>query len=412
MRLYAGTSQQFVTDAIHNQIADKLKTAFFSYYRFNPSHAEINSWRNSLRAVSRVFQYADLMDHGILLEYQLPMTSRRLDCLIAGRDLKDNDNAVIIELKQWDKCDQAEGENVVLAWVGGAQREILHPAVQVGQYKMYLEDGHTAFHEGTNPIKLNACTYLHNYTFFENDPIISQKFNNIIKSCPMFSADDVDSFGNYLVDKLKAGYGRDVLRRIEDGKYSPSKKLMEHVGNIIKGKPEYVLLDEQLVVYDKVVTSAKKGFHDKRKTVIIIKGGPGTGKSVIAINLMADLLLRDFNAHYATGSRAFTTTLRDIIGTRGSVQFKYFNSYTEVDRDIIDVLICDEAHRIRKTSNNRFTHKAKKSNLMQIQELLHAGKVCVFFIDDNQVVRPDEIGSVGYIKEYSEKTNVISLSTS
>ena len=81
MRLYAGTSQQFITDSVHNQIAEKLKYAFFSYYRANPSPAEINSWRNSLRAVSQVFQYADLIDHGIILEYQLPMTSRRLDCL-------------------------------------------------------------------------------------------------------------------------------------------------------------------------------------------------------------------------------------------------------------------------------------------------------------------------------------------
>lgn len=403
MRLYAGTSQQFVADTVHNQIAEKLKYAFFSYYRSNPSPAEINSWRNSLRAVSQVFQYADLMDHGIILEYQLPLTSRRLDCLIVGRDSTDNDNAVIIELKQWEKCDHAEGENEVLTWIGGAQREILHPAAQVGRYKMYLEDGHSAFHEGTSPIRLNACTYLHNYTFFENDPLLSSKFTNMINCYPLFSADDVDPFKTFLVKKLKAGQGTEVLRRIENGKYRPSKKLMEHVGNIIKGNPEYVLLDEQLVVFDKVVTCANKGYHDRRKTVVVIKGGPGTGKSVIAINLMADLLLKGYNAQYATGSRAFTTTLRDIIGTRGAVQFKYFNSYMDAEADVVDVLICDEAHRIRKTSNDRFTQRAKRSDLTQVQEIMKAGKVCVFFIDDNQVVRPDEIGSVRYIKEYSKK---------
>ena len=94
---------------------------------------------------------------------------------------------------------------------------------------------------------------------------------------------------------------------------------MAHVGNIIKGKPEYILLDEQHVVYDKVLSCSKEGFHNKQKTVIIIKGGPGTGKSVIAINLMSDLLSKEYNAHYATGSRAFTETLRRIIGSRGAV---------------------------------------------------------------------------------------------
>ena len=113
---------------------------------------------------------------------------------------------------------------------------------------------------------------------------------------------------------------------------------MQHVGNVIKGKHEYILLDEQLVVYDKVLSIAKKGFHDRKKAVLIVKGGPGTGKSVIAINLMADLLLNDYNAHYATGSRAFTTTLREAIGRRGAPQFKYFNSFIGAENNLIDVL--------------------------------------------------------------------------
>src|SRR6185436_762945 len=124
---------------------------------------------------------------------------------------------------------------------------------------------------------------------------------------------------------------------------------------IIKGQSEYVLLDEQFVVYHKVLACAREGFHDRRKTVLIIKGGPGTGKSVIAINLMSDLLLSGYNAHYATGSKAFTETLRQIVGLRGGVQFKYFNSYGEAELNEIDVLICDESHRIRETSQNRFT---------------------------------------------------------
>jgi hypothetical protein len=178
---------------------------------------------------------------------------------------------------------------------------------------------------------------------------------------------------------------------------------MDHVGKLIKGKSEYVLLDEQLVVYDAVLSCTKKGFHDKQKTVIIIKGGPGTGKSVIAINLMADLSLKGFNAHYVTGSRAFTTTLRKIIGTRGSAQFKYFNSYLQAEQNVVDVMIADEAHRIRKTSNSRFTRNENRSDLAQIEELLMASKVGVFFIDDNQIVRPDEIGSVKHIKMNAEE---------
>lgn len=399
MRLYAGTSQQFITDTIQNQIADKLKNAFFANFRFNPSPGEMNSWRNSLRAISHVFQYADLMDHGVILEYQLPLTSCRLDCMIMGRDSDKTDNAVIIELKQWDKCKDAEGENEVLTWIGYGEREVLHPSAQVGQYKMFLQDGQSAFYEGNNPVSLFACSYLHNYSYVADDVLLSNKFANLIKEFPLFSADDVDPLKDFLLNRLKKGHGIDVLQRVEEGKYRPSKKLMEHVGNIIKGNPEYILLDEQLVVYDKVMACAKKGFHDKQKRAILIKGGPGTGKSVIAINLMADLLLKEYNAHYATGSRAFTMTLRKIIGSRGSIQFKYFNSYIHAERDAVDVLICDEAHRLRKTSQSRYTPKVDRTDIPQIQELINSSKVSVFFIDEDQVVRPGEIGSVNYIKQ-------------
>ena len=405
MKLYSGTSTQFIQDSIQNQIAEKLKLAFFNYFRFNPSPGEVNSWRNSLRSMSQVFQYANLLDHGVILEYQLPLTSKRLDCMVCGKDDSRRHNAVIVELKQWDKCEEADGENEVLTWLGGAKREVLHPSVQVGQYKMYLEDTHTAFHQESNPVILNACTYLHNYNYYDQDILWSHKFRDKIDRYPLFTADDVDRLKGYLLNKLSYGEGIDVLRLVEGSEYRPSKKLMDHVGNIIKGKPEYVLLDEQLIVYDAVLTQAREGFHDKQNTVIIIKGGPGTGKSVIAINLMSDLLLKGYNTHYVTGSRAFTQTLRKIIGTRGSAQFKYFNSYAGADNNAIDVIIADESHRIRTTSENRFTPKAKRLNIPQIDELLKASKVLVFFIDDKQIVRPNEIGSSEYIKQHSLQKN-------
>jgi hypothetical protein len=214
--------------------------------------------------------------------------------MICGRNEEKKDNAVIVELKQWDRCEEANGENEVTTWVGGAKREVLHPSVQVGQYQMYLEDTHTAFYRdmGIDPVILNSCSYLHNYNTFTEDVIFSNKYRKALERFPLFTADDVDKLKYYLLGKLSNGDGVDVLKRVEESKYRPSKKLMDHVGNIIKGKSEYILLDEQLIVYDAVLSCANKGFHDKQKTIIIIKGGPGTGKSVIAINLMADLLLK------------------------------------------------------------------------------------------------------------------------
>lgn len=161
MRLYSGSSNHFVTDSVHNQIAAKLKTAFFQHYRYEPSPNEVQSWQNSLRATAQVFQEAGLDDHGVLLEYQLPLTSRRLDCIVTGHDAKRDANAVIIELKQWSGVEQGSAlGDKVLTWVGGGQRDVLHPSVQVGQYRQYLADNHEVFYADPSPIGLSACAYL------------------------------------------------------------------------------------------------------------------------------------------------------------------------------------------------------------------------------------------------------------
>ena len=145
MRLYTGTSETLVEDTTRNQIGSKLSDAFFEKYRFKANPSEVQSWQNSLRAMAQTIQYADLHDLGVVLEYQLPKTTRRLDCLLTGRDQFKRDNVAIVELKQWDKCDESDGPNEVRTWLGGSLREVQHPSSQVSDYRRYLMDGHTAF---------------------------------------------------------------------------------------------------------------------------------------------------------------------------------------------------------------------------------------------------------------------------
>jgi DUF2075 family protein len=399
MRLWAGASTHFIQDSVHNQIAEKLKSAFFQHYRYEPPPSEVAAWRNSLRATAQVFEEAGLEDHGVMLEYRLPLTSRRLDCLVCGLDGRGTEQAVIIELKQWERCGAAVGDKLVTTWIGRAEREHLHPSAQVGQYTQYLADAHTAFYDGPEPVALSGCAYLHNYFATPSDVLLSAPFEPLLERYPLFTGDDVDRLAQYLIARLEAGEGLPILARIEKSRYRPSRRLMDHVAEMIEGRPEFVLLDEQLVVFEKVLACAREGYHDRRKTVLLVTGGPGTGKSLIAINLMGRLLREQYNAQYATGSRAFTETLRSKIGPRGGVQFKYFNSYQDAERDVVDVLVCDEAHRIREASYSRFTPKAKRTTRAQVRELLDAAKVSVFLLDDKQVVRPGEIGSASYIRK-------------
>lgn len=402
MRLYAGMSNSFIDDTVRNQIARKLSDAFFRYYGYPPGGSEVAAWGNSLRAMAQVVQLADLTDHGVVVEYELPSSSRRLDFMICGRDALEHDRAVIVELKQWSHCDASDADGLVTTWVGGKHREVLHPAVQVGQYQQYLVDTHSAFHgehEGNSAVRLDACSYLHNYEIRPDDVLMAPKFEESITRCPVFGADAVDDLTGFLQGRLAAGQGAPVLARVEQSKYRPSRKLMDHIAGTIDGHSPWVLLDEQVVVFEKIRAAVMQAVEHGRNQVILVRGGPGTGKSVLAINLLARCLGEGRTAHYATGSRAFTKTLWKLVGSRSRALFKYFHNYQVAAPGEIDVLICDEAHRIRETSNSRYTPKARRSTEPQIVEILRASKVAVFFIDDHQTVRPKEIGSSAYIRQ-------------
>jgi len=399
VKLYSGAWSTFVLDTTRNQIAETLRTAHRQYFGHYPSLSESNSWQSSLMMLANVGSYAALDDHGVLIEYQLPLASKRLDAMITGHSQDNVQQAVVVELKQWSTCKHADGANQVVTFVGGREREVNHPSAQVKGYVEYLRDVHTAF-QGDKAISLSGCGFLHNYMLQGDTILTDNKFSQLVTEYPLFGNKDFEELGDYLNRIVGAGGGIEILPKIEKSAYRPSKKLMMHVADTIAGNKNYVLLDEQRVIYDKVQALVTKALAKTRKQVVIVKGGPGTGKSVIALNLMADLSRQGRVAHYATGSKSFTETLREVVGSRAGVQFKYFNTYMQASANAVDVLICDEAHRIRETSNQQYTPRDKRSNKPQLDELLHVSRVLVLFIDDLQSVRPGEIGSIGYVKNH------------
>lgn len=405
MRLYSGSSTSFVDDTTRNRIGDILTEEFSRVFGYPPSAGEQRSWTNSLEKIKNVIQVGKLRDHGVILEYQLPFNSRRLDCLLTGRDPDGSPRAEIIELKQWVQCEAVDEPNEVLTEVGRGMRIVLHPSVQVGIYQRYLEDMHSAFY-GKNPILVGSCAYLHNFHRANAGSLLDPKFAATIAAHPLFLAEDFDRLVTRLQTTLDKGGGLPILRRIERAPLRPSRKLMEHVAGVIRGLPVFRLLDDQVVAYDAVRRAVGKGGAGGGKCAIIIKGGPGTGKSVIALNLLADLLREGIDARHVTGSKAFTESLRRSVGSRASSMFQWTLSFANLHPDSVAVAIVDEAHRIRLRSANRYTPKASRTNLPQIHEILKAARVAVFFIDDLQAVRPNEIGTSSYIRENAEALGI------
>ena len=168
---------------------------------------------------------------------------------------------------------------------------------------------------------------------------------------------------------------------------------------MLKGNEEFVLLDEQKTVLEKIVNASTKGMVDK-KQVLIIKGGPGTGKSVISINALSRLSGLRMNARYITPNAApravFESKLQETIDGVGLQDlFSGSGSYAGIKKDSFDVLIVDEAHRLKL--RGQWT----KGGVNQIQEIIQAARTSVFFIDEAQKVTWKDIGEISAIEEFA-----------
>jgi uncharacterized protein len=407
LHLYQGTSEQFIADAVQARLATQLSDRFFQEFRYKPPLSEVNAWRNSLGAMANVLLLADLREQGVLVELKLPLSSKRLDVMLTGTNPIVGDAAVIIELKQWTQVGRSNiSDCVTVEYGGGHEKDVLHPSRQVAQYQRYLQDTHPAFSEGG--IELNACSYLHNAQRDPTSPLYHDDFETLLALNPLFTGTDVNKLAGFLEEHV-VGSDDDnqILERVAATAFHPHKRLLDYVARGIQNEPVFTLLDEQLVAFNAIMDSVQSAGQNKQQVVFLVQGGPGTGKSVIAVNLVAELSALGLRTLHLTGSKAFTENLRKIVGARAGVLFKYFRDSAAVSaEDKLDVAILDEAHRIRTISTNRFTPAKARNGKAQIDDILDSTRTSVFFIDDLQVVRPGEVGSTDLIRESAAKRGI------
>lgn len=397
MRLYAGTVDEFSSQLSSGRLVSELEDSFARQMLYRPSSSEVTSWANSLPILDEDLREAELGSAGIVLEYMLPLSSKRLDAVVVGRDQQGFSRATVVELKQWRRAEITSVEDRLVN-LGG--HLTLHPQQQVAQYVMYLRDFHPLVDQAR--LKIDGGAYLHNADLGDAR-VMQLSFLKDLAEFPLFTAGDRDDLHSFLAARASGGGGEEVLAEYLGAVLKPSKKLLDHVGMEIEGHPMFHLLDEQLVAFELVSRAVRQSISTSSKTAIVISGGPGTGKSVIAARIVGEMAKRGLNVIHATGSKSFTETLRRTVGTRASPLFMYFNSFKRTEADELDVLVCDEAHRIRVSSNNRFTKKTEKSEIPQVDELMQVAKVPVFLLDQNQVVRPHEIGTIEVIEDAARR---------
>lgn len=399
--LFAGTAEEFTTMAPASSLTGHLTNEFNRRWG-TASESEIRSWRNSLTALAQVMRTHGLSTPGIGVELKLPNNAKRVDVSMVGHDVGQKPSVALVELKQWDSASPSlYPDNVVV----GA-KEHLHPSLQASNYADHLRDTHSAFTE--HGFTIHPCVYLHNMDTLGGAALRGTRYAGMLHEAPLFTGSDSTAFGDFLSQTVGGGDGLALLPDLVCGRYSPSQSLIAGLSQSLTGRPAWRLLDEQRAAFNIVRGLVEKASATSAKGVVIVLGGPGTGKSVIAAHLLVSIAkLGDRSVVHATGSKAFTTNLRALTprGRGASSLFVYFNAFNPhtTPEDGLDVILCDEAHRLRHTSNSQYTKRTLRSDLTQTEEIIRAAKVAVFFLDSRQNVRPDETGTVAVIRKAAER---------
>lgn len=409
MIIYEATKELFVKDVVENNIANRIEKLYKLRIGHNVNPREKEAWKNSMMYMNNVLNDKMIPNNsGIAIEFKIPYTSKRVDFIITGKDNQDRNVAIIIELKQWTEAEVVnEQDGIVRTFTGGAMREVAHPSYQAWSYAAYIED----FNENVQKekVELYPCAYLHNYEEVEPKTILSDKYKSYIEKAPVFVSGDVYKLRDFISNYVKSGDDKETLYMIENGKIKPSKSLQDCISEMVKQNKEFILLDNQKVVYETAIEMAKKSNEDGKKRCLIVKGGPGTGKTVLAINLLSDLTNKPYEmvCHYVTKNAAPRSVFKAKLKGKEKISkidnmFKGSGIYTEAGTNDVDVILADEAHRLNAKSG-MFRNQGEN----QIKEIINAARFSVFFIDETQRIDIYDIGSIAEIEKYLDEFRVI-----
>ncbi len=410
MIVYDSTKSDFRADVKNNLIEKKILEKFQQNLGHKTSKSEIASWQNSMMYMSNALEDSGIPDDaGISIEYMLPRSAKRIDFVITGKNENNDNSMVIVELKQWSEVEKTDQPGVVRSFVGGGIRELTHPSYQAWSYAAYLEDFNDAVVKEN--IVIRPCAYLHNCNSDEH--IKDSVYNEDLERAPLFIREESQKLTDFIKQHVRSGDKDGIMYLIDKGTIKPTKKLADSFASMLKGNQEFIMLDDQKIVFEKALKLATDSTA-KEKNVIIVHGGPGTGKSVVAINLLVKMIEKQMNTQYVSKNAAprevYSTKLTGVMSkSRYKSLFVGSGSFNATDKNIFDALIVDEAHRLNEKSG-------LYSNLgeNQVKEIIHSSKFSIFFLDEDQRVALSDIGSRDEIIHWASKAkaNVTELNLS
>ncbi len=412
--IYGAPQKQFFREVLVNKFADNVQENFLKLCNRRAGGPEYNSWVDTGKVIKNLIELSSLENLFVSFEYQVPYTQKRIDCLLFGKSRQQKGVIIHIEMKQWQNVDALTCDgNFIETSIGGGTRKVVHPSQQVQGYHNYLIGFVEIFEE--NAVDLFGYAYCPNYEKHEGEGLFDPKYKEVVTKFPIYTKNDIEKLANRLKELLNQEDGFDIFNKFMDSPIKPSRKLLDNASNIIKQESDFNLLDDQIYARNVIVDKINKAEKNKETSVVIVKGGPGTGKTVIALHILAEFAghqNKKYNIFFASRSKPLIEAIKHkmekgqkIGEINAKILFTSLDPFipTRVKENELDILIVDEAHRIGEKSANRFTKKEHRTDMPQTEQLIRCAKTSIFFIDDKQVIRGAEVGNTELIKKSAER---------
>lgn len=412
MILYKETKETYLSDIAANRFIQKLSGAYNEKIgELNPK--EVQSWENSdADHMYRILSDPRLPGNlGVAVEYRAPGCAGRIDMALSGRGADGRRKLLFIELKQWTGLHMsAERDGYILD--GDDEYHLRdHPSKQVYQYREWVR---MSTPEEDRAFDLEGCAYLHNYEAARQDDLRVEEYREYRDACPMFYKADREALISYLCRCFSEGDGGEGIEYLEGHCTGSSVEMRNWINDIVREAGDHPLSPEQQNIADRISAVVDKSVEDHEKYTVIVKGGPGTGKSVVAIKslfmnyrkanvrgrclyLSKNAAPRDvFMGAFQYGSQQYNM-LRNIMNDSG------FFAREAVAASVLTVV--DESQRVMDSTNGRGRNGQWHvySNDNQIDNIVEHAGVSVFFIDEKQTVSLADAGTVDKIRAASRR---------
>lgn len=386
MYLHAGSVDETARYVTQPEFITACQQRFTRSFGTPPSVEEVRSWRRSWPALLTALCSARLAGLHVLLEYSLPATGERIDALVIGRSPDGRLCAVVIELKQWT---HARTDSARCGLIGIGDRTVQHPARQVGGYARYLQDWVSS---DELELRVRGVAVLHDAPADLVKKLRELSAHGPSADFPVLGRDDLDTgtAPKLLAERLactdlQPPAPEDVTAFLAT-EHQPSPGLLARAGRVIEGNDALALVGDQDLARQEVWHAVTDAQRRGRKSTIVVTGGPGTGKTVIACRLLGDLCSRHkANPRLLSPSGTLTRQLKRTVGDESRGLITTFLDKVPTSVTSNSVILLDEAHRARTYPD----HQRNKFPTT-LGKLMDRAAVSVLFLDERQIVRPTE----------------------